>query len=76
MGRTACTEPQCLYKGALYLYLYLILYYWSEHEPLNSKYSLISLSLLRQVHSFCQRECVTHYDIVLTLSISRALSFP
>ena len=24
MGRTACTEPQCLYKGALYLYLYLL----------------------------------------------------
>jgi len=23
MGRTACTDPQCLYKGALYLYLYL-----------------------------------------------------
>jgi len=23
MGRTACTEPQCLYKGALSLYLYL-----------------------------------------------------
>jgi len=23
MGRTACTEPQCVYKGALYLYLYL-----------------------------------------------------
>ena len=22
MGRTACTEPQCLYNGALYLYLY------------------------------------------------------
>jgi hypothetical protein len=21
MGSTACTEPQCLYKGALYLYL-------------------------------------------------------
>jgi len=20
MGRTACTEPQCLYKGALYLF--------------------------------------------------------
>jgi len=26
MGRTACTEPQCLYKGALYLYLYTTLY--------------------------------------------------
>jgi len=23
MGRTACTEPQCLYKGALYLYIYI-----------------------------------------------------
>ena len=23
MGCTACTEPQCLYKDALYLYLYL-----------------------------------------------------
>jgi hypothetical protein len=22
MGRTACTEPQCLYKGTLYLYLW------------------------------------------------------
>ena len=22
MGRTACTEPQWLYKGAVYLYLY------------------------------------------------------
>jgi len=21
VGRTACTEPQCLYNGALYLYL-------------------------------------------------------
>jgi len=23
MGRTACTEPQCLYKGALYLLPYM-----------------------------------------------------
>jgi len=23
MGHTTCTEPQYLYKGALYLYLYL-----------------------------------------------------
>jgi len=26
MGHTACTEPQCLYKGALYLYLYVFVY--------------------------------------------------
>jgi len=25
MGRTACTEPQCLYKGALYLFYILIM---------------------------------------------------
>ena len=25
MGHTACTEPQCLYKGALYLYLFYII---------------------------------------------------
>jgi len=24
MGRTACTEPQSLYKGALYTYLYFL----------------------------------------------------
>jgi len=29
MGRTACTGPQCLYNGALYLYLYL----YSPYEP-------------------------------------------
>jgi len=23
MGRTACTEPQYLYKGALYIFFYL-----------------------------------------------------
>ena len=36
MGRTACTEPQCLYKGALYLYLYL---YLTQHVTkfLNSR---------------------------------------
>jgi len=27
MGRRACTEPQCLYKGALYFYFYLIYHY-------------------------------------------------
>jgi len=31
MGRTACTEPQCLYKGALYLTVELYLY--SPYRP-------------------------------------------
>ena len=29
MGRTACTESQCLYKDALYLYLYLTYSIWT-----------------------------------------------
>ena len=30
MGRTACTESQCIYKGALYLYLFMpLLDIWS-----------------------------------------------
>ena len=29
IGRTACTDPQCLYNGALYLYLYL----YSPYRP-------------------------------------------
>jgi len=37
MDRTACTEPQCLYNGALYLYLYL----YSPYGP----YSLYRASM-------------------------------
>ena len=37
MDRTACTEPQCLYNGALYLYLYL----YSPYGP----YSLYRTSV-------------------------------
>jgi len=37
MGRTTCTEPQCLYNGAPYLYLYL----YSPYGP----YGLYSASV-------------------------------
>jgi len=33
MSRTACIEPQCLYKGALYLYLTVELYLYSHYGP-------------------------------------------
>jgi hypothetical protein len=41
MGRTACREPQCLYKGALYLYLTVELYLYSPYGP----YSLYRASV-------------------------------
>jgi len=34
MGRTACTEPQCLYEGDLYLFLLLNKKYYPVH-PLS-----------------------------------------
>ena len=43
MGRTACTEPQCLYKGALYLYL------WSWK---SRAIPLLPLWAVRPVQSF------------------------
>ena len=33
MGRTACAEPQRLYKGALYLHLTVELYLYSPYGP-------------------------------------------
>jgi len=44
MGRTACTEPQCLYKGALYLYLTVELYLYSPY----GLYGLYRASVLVQ----------------------------
>jgi len=41
MGRTACTEPQCLYKGDLYLYLY----YSLHNNPEEYSYLLCGGSL-------------------------------
>jgi len=37
MGRTTCTERQCLYKGALYLYLF-------THLSGNSSVSIVSVT--------------------------------
>ena len=47
MDRTACTEPQCLYKGALYLYLTVELYLYS---PLWAVQPVQSLSACTRVH--------------------------
>jgi hypothetical protein len=38
MGRTACTEPQCLYKGALYLTFLPIFKNGLTKDIINSKH--------------------------------------
>ena len=44
MGRTACTEPQCLYKGTLYLYLYL-----------NMDLVTFRVEVLQKLRRFCDK---------------------
>ena len=50
MGRTAFTEPQCLYKGALYLYLYLTLHFPS-HDSSVLRGRSINITFVKQFQS-------------------------
>ena len=49
MGLTVCTEPQCLYKGDLYLYLYYPHDYARRHTYLNI---VIYTRVLTSQHKF------------------------
>ena len=42
MGCMACTEPQCMYKGALYLYLYQ---FQLTHKVLPDRFSAHDITL-------------------------------
>ena len=42
MGRTACTEPQCLYEGALYLTFVYVMFPLCESVPYLPKHHSIS----------------------------------
>ena len=57
MGRTACTEPQCLYNGALYLYLYL----YSPYGP----YGLYRASVPVQVYTLPYSTTYTLCSLVI-----------
>ena len=57
MGRTACTEPQCLYKGVIYLYITYVF---------NTSLLLFSLWMLFDYNktSFV-RQCAILYEQIL-----------
>jgi len=57
MDRTACTEPQCLYNGALYLYLYL----YSPYGP----YGLYRASVPVQVYTLPYSTTYTLCSLVI-----------
>jgi hypothetical protein len=61
MGRTACTEPQCLYKGALYHYLYVFLFRGHPGEVVTALWLfMLSLSL-----SCCNKHWEGNIDMSL-----------
>ena len=62
-GRTACTEPQCLYKGALYL-TYVTLFYFDKPSVISAQRSSL-LSLMAYVHFIhkCVSICNVYQDI-------------
>jgi hypothetical protein len=47
MALTACTEPQCLYKGALYLYLTD----WNAEEPWFDIHQVQEIFLIQSVRT-------------------------
>ena len=55
ISRTACTEPQCLYKGVLYLYPYI------KNDSLNICGSFYKNTMLR-IFNNCGRP-VFHIDL-------------
>ena len=61
MGRTACTEPQCLYKAALYFTLLLAAFCCDE--PLF----LVGMSYVIYAHLFFFQEC--NYGIKQELGV-------
>ena len=59
MGPTACAEPQCLYKGALYLYLTVELYLYSPYGP----HGLYRASVLAQGYTHTRYKCNNLYSV-------------
>jgi len=54
MGRAACTEPQCLYKGALYLYSLPGIFSHGRKRLPREEVDLQPAALSNQNCSLCQ----------------------
>jgi len=61
MGRTACTEPQCLYNGALYIYPLIL-----ALRVISSDSNCVSTVVMR-VRLYFNYISTTYLDIYLWL---------
>jgi len=63
MGRTACTEPQCLYKGALYLFTCIPLFHGKNGNSNAPQRYVISASPVLLVRpAYLRLFCNWHLD--------------
>jgi len=70
MDRKACTDPQCLYKGALYLTLYLswTLFVYSHDKGMVSyllQCDAVSLKVTENLQSVTRVLCLCQPSIIL-----------
>ena len=61
MCRTACTEPQCLYKGALYFYVFFVQSFYQTEELAACQVVLIN-------GTFCTESTTRHWITLVTSS--------
>ena len=60
MGRTARTEPQCLYKGALYFYFPLV----KSFTQIYKTNTLKQATFFRICHIYCSQSSSRHYALL------------
>jgi hypothetical protein len=55
MGHTACTEPQCLYEGALYFYMKTDIHFWSHFAHFLIKWKMFQVKIVEKIktHILC-----------------------
>ena len=78
MGRTACTEPQCLYKGALYLFFYLLEEVYTCAIRLkkpgginsNDEVTRQALCVLRKMVTLSRNDCCNGNTALLSVGIT------
>ena len=64
-GRMACTEPQCLYKGDLYLYLYLITFILNVCTNLQQSLPLLAYWMSCEVQTFYKLQIPVFWNTTL-----------
>jgi hypothetical protein len=69
MGHTACTEPHCLYKGALHLFLFLPTKRAKQSERLFVKFRKETKVKESDFHTWAVRKVSVHFEYLENRSL-------